>query len=113
MSSLQYASTRKGNKILVRVGGSLDIDNAPTLNRKLGEEIEKGAVKIVVNLAGVEYMSSAGLGAIISNNSKAVKAGGEIRLSCMPEKIARVFALLGFITQFKIYETDEEALDSF
>ncbi|MBN1531321.1 MAG: STAS domain-containing protein [Spirochaetes bacterium] len=113
MSALQYSSSKKGDKVLIKIGGSLDLDAAPKLNKKLGDDIDKGAKKIVLNLADVDYIASAGLGAIISNNTKAVKGGGEIRLSSMPEKVAKIFTLLGFINLFKIYTNDEEALKSF
>jgi len=113
MSTLQYSSTRKGNILLIHVGGSLDLDTAPKLNKKLGDEIDRGAKKIVLNLAGVEYIASAGLGAIISNNSKLLKGGGEIRLSCLTDKVTKIITLLGFINLFKIFNNDEDALKSF
>lgn len=113
MSSLKYASSKKGDVLIIKLGGSLDLNTAPKLNDKLSAEIKKGAQKVVLNLEQVEYLASAGLGAIISAKSALVKNGGELRLSSMTEKITRIFKLMGFIHLFKSYRTDDEAVKSF
>ncbi len=113
MSVFQYSSSKHGNVTLIRVGGSLDAETAPKFNKKLQGEITKGALKIVWNMENLDYIASAGLGVLISANEALLKKGGEIRLSSMNDKTKKVFKLLGFINLFKLYESDEEAINSF
>jgi len=60
----------------------------------------------------VDYIASAGLGIIVGANAALKKQGGEVRLSALPDKIAKIFELLSFSKLFKIHKTDTEALAS-
>jgi anti-anti-sigma factor len=113
MSVFQYSSSKHGSVTLITIGGSLDAETSPKLNAKIKGEIDKGAKKMVCNLEHLDYIASAGLGVLISANDILSKAGGEIRLSAMNEKIKKIFKLLGFINLFKIFENDQKAIDSF
>ena len=113
MSLFQYSSTKQGRVTVISVGGSLDAETSPRFEEKLRAEIKRGAVKIVCNMSKLDYIASAGLGVLISINDTLSKKGGEIRLASMNEKIKKIFKLLGFINLFKIYNNDEEAVDSF
>lgn len=113
MGTLHYASSKNGGITIIKLGGSLDIQSAPELSAKLGGEIDGGAKKIILDMSGVDYIASAGLGAIISVNGKLKARGGEIRVSGMSDKIGKIFSLLGFSNLFKTYKNDEEALTSF
>lgn len=113
MSALHYTASKKGDILVIKLGGSLDLNTAPKLNDKLNAEIKKGAKKVILNLAQVDYMASAGLGAIISVKSTLAKNGGELRLSSMTEKTTNIFKLLGFIHLFKSFKSDDEAMKAF
>lgn len=113
MSTLQYSSSTKGGVTIIKIGGNLDIQSAPKLNTKLGEAIDGGVKNIILNLADVDYIASAGLGAIVSNNGRLRKQGGEILISGMSDKIQKIFKLLGFLHLFKTYKNDEEAINSY
>jgi anti-sigma B factor antagonist len=113
MGVFQYSSSKQGNVTLIRVGGSLDAETAPKFSKKLEAEIGKGAVHIVCNMAQLDYIASAGLGVLISTNELLAKKGGSIALSEMSDKISKIFKLLGFINIFKIFKSDEEALNAY
>jgi len=113
MGVLQYSSAKQGNVTLIRIGGSLDAETAPKFSKKLEGEMKKGTVKIVCNMAQLDYIASAGLGVLISFNESLGRKGGEIRISAMNEKIKKIFKLLGFINIFNIFDTDDKAIDSF
>lgn len=113
MSILQYSSSKQGKVTLITIGGSLDAETAPKFDKKLEGEVKKGADKVVCNMEKLDYIASAGLGVFISINETLGKKGGEIRISSMNDKIKKIFKLLGFINIFKIYESDEKAIDSF
>ena len=113
MSILQYSSSKHGDVTLIRIGGSLDAETASKFDQKIQGEIQKGAKKVVCSMEALDYIASAGLGILISANEKLAKSGGEIRLSCMNQKISKIFKLLGFINLFKIFPDDEKAVESF
>lgn len=113
MAVFQYSSSKHGKVTLVNVGGSLDSETAPRFDEKLRGEISKGATRLVCNMSKLDYIASAGLGVLIGVNDTLGKKGGEIKLSSMSDKITKIFKLLGFLNLFKIYKTDDEALDSF
>ena len=99
--------------VLIRIGGSLDAETAPKFGKKLEAEMDKGALKIVCSMAKLDYIASAGMGVLISVNESLSRRGGAIHLSSMNDKIKKIFKLLGFINIFKIYDNDDQAIDSF
>lgn len=113
MGSLQYSSSKHGDVTLVSVSGSLDAETAPKFNEKLQNEINKGATKILCNLSNTDFIASAGLGVLISNNQALSKSGGEIRLAGLNEKIKKIFKVMGFINIFKIYNNNDDGIKSF
>lgn len=113
MATLQYSSAKQGKVLLVTVGGSLDADTSPKFGKKLQEEMQKGTVRIVINMNKLDYIASAGMGVLISTNEVLSKTGGEIRISSMSEKIQKIFKLLGFSSLFKTFDSDEKAIGSF
>ncbi|OHD65171.1 MAG: hypothetical protein A2176_02735 [Spirochaetes bacterium RBG_13_51_14] len=113
MAVFQYSSTKHGGVTVIHIGGSLDAETSPKFDSKIKGEIDKGARKIVCNMAHLDYIASAGLGVLIAANDILSKQGGEIRLSAMNEKIKKIFKLLGFIRLFKLFESDQKAIDSF
>ncbi|MCP4137357.1 MAG: STAS domain-containing protein [bacterium] len=113
MSVLRYSSSKQGKVMVINIGGNLDAETAPKFNEKLTGEIKKGAMKVLVNMENLEYIASAGLGVLISANETLKKKNGDIKISAMNDKIKKIFKLLGFTNLFKVYDTDEKALDSF
>ena len=56
----------KGEVVVVRVQGRLDAASSPQLEKKLNSIIESGHFKMVLNLGGVDYLSSAGMRLMLS-----------------------------------------------
>ncbi len=113
MATLQYSSSKHDSVVLIKIGGSLDAENAPRFAKKMEEEIGRGAYRIVCSMPQLDYIASAGLGVLISINETLNARGGGLKLSSLNPKIQKIFKLLGFTSIFKIYETDGEAMDSF
>jgi anti-sigma B factor antagonist len=113
MAVFQYSSAKHGKVTLVNVGGSLDSQTAPRFDEKLRNEIDRGGLRIVCNMSKLEYISSAGLGVLIGINAALAKKKGELKISSMNDKIRKIFTLLGFINLFKIYNSDDDAVESF
>lgn len=69
--------------------------------------------KIVIDLNGVSWMNSMGIGALMRCLTTIRNAEGDLRLARMSEKARSVFVISQLISIYKIYETVEEAKESF
>ncbi|UCC89350.1 MAG: STAS domain-containing protein [Anaerolineales bacterium] len=99
---------------LVKASGRVDSHTAPQLADTFEAINEAGRFKIVFDMSGVEYISSAGLRVMI-NVQKTCKRWnrGELVLAGVPEHIHGTLDLTGFVPLFKIFDDDAEAVGSF
>jgi anti-sigma B factor antagonist len=99
---------------LVKVAGRIDSHTAPQLADVFNAINEAGRFKIVFDMSGVEYISSAGLRVMI-NVQKTCKRWnrGELVLANVPERIYGALSLTGFVPLFRIFDNVTEAVGSF
>jgi anti-sigma B factor antagonist len=100
---------------LVKVSGRVDSATAPELEKTLMDLIEAGKKHIVVNLADVDYISSAGMKALLWALMKVRKLipAGDVVISQIKPKLKETFELIGFTHLFKFYDDDLQAVGSF
>lgn len=98
---------------LVEVSGRVDTITADELREALNGAIERGYNQVVVELNGVEFMSSAGLREMVSALKTVKRSGGDLRLANPSEKVKEVLDLAGLDTIFQVYPTTVEAVGSF
>ena len=98
---------------VVSLQGAIDISNALEIKEKLESLINQGRVNIVINLPGVTYIDSSGLGAIISNFKKAEENKGALRFAEVSPIVIDVFNTTGLNKVFEIYNSINEALASY
>lgn len=68
---------------------------------------------VVIDLSGVNFMNSSGLGSLISALTTMRNAGGDLRLARIGEKVNNLFVITQLVKVFDTYETVERALASF
>jgi anti-anti-sigma factor len=100
---------------LVTVSGRIDSSTAPNLEETLLGLISAGQKNIVVNLHDTEYISSAGLKALLSALMKARKAvpSGDVVISEIKDELKEHFILVGFHRLFNFFDSDILAVGSF
>ena len=98
---------------LVTVHGRIDSSNATQFEGSLKELTGNGRHNLVLNLAGVSYMSSAGLRSLVSTLKECKKRSGDMRLASPSERVAEVLKLAGLDSLFFVYEDDTAAVGSF
>jgi anti-sigma B factor antagonist len=98
---------------LVEVSGRVDSMNAGELGTALASEIDGGRIRIVLDLAGVDYMSSAGLRELVNSLKRAKRATGDVRLSQPSERVREVLEMAGLDTVFQIFESQGDAVGSY
>ena len=98
------------NAVIASICGRVDTVSAPALTTGLAEALARPEKILVLDLAGLEYISSAGL-RVILGAAKSMKAkGGELRLAAMSGSVQKVLQISGFFAMFKNFSTRAEAL---
>ena len=97
---------------VMQVIGRIDSESAPYFDEELTKLLQNNN-KIVLNLQNVEYMSSAGLRAIVKAYQAAKKTGGDLHLACVPEPIEGVLLTVGMNQMLKSYPNTQEAMAGF
>ncbi len=97
---------------LVRLNGRLDARTSPHVRAELQKLLEKGRLKIIVDLEQVPFIDSSGLAALVSGLRVAREKGGNIALSGAQSQAQIVFRLTMLDRVFTIQPTFEEARQS-
>lgn len=99
---------------LMKISGRIDSATAPELEEKLTTLTDEGEFNIALNMAAVDFISSAGLRVLIDTQKRCKRLNrGEIVLVEVPEPIYETFDLAGFLPLFQIFDSDVEAVGSF
>ena len=80
---------------VVSVYGEVDVATSPDLRERLIELINEGHHQLVLDLEGVDFLDSTGLGTIIGALKRARTHGGDLRLVCTETRITRLFEITG------------------
>lgn len=101
-----------GDRSVVEVAGEIDVYTAPKLREQLVEIVESGQHHIVVDMRGVEFLDSTGLGVLVGGLKRVRQHDGSLRLVCSQERILKIFRITGLTKVFPIHPTLEEALST-
>jgi anti-sigma B factor antagonist len=97
---------------VVSPAGDVDTATAGPLRETIGEQVTAGAVHVVLDLSGVEFMGSAGLALLIAEREAAIAREGELRLAGVPRTAGRALSLTGLTELFDTYpDADAAAAD--
>jgi anti-sigma B factor antagonist len=110
--SVTTGSNGAGVSVL-KVSGYLDTTTASELETALYSLLEREAYRIVVDLSGVNYISSAGWGIFIGEIKRIRNHGGDLKLAGMVGDVHEVFQLLEFHSILEAFGTTAEAIDAF
>ncbi|HWO00291.1 MAG TPA: STAS domain-containing protein [Blastocatellia bacterium] len=80
---------------------------------RIKDLLADGQKKILLNLGEVNYIDSAGLGALISSYTTTKRQGGQLKLVNLTKRIEDLLAITKLITVFDTYENEAESLASF
>tara|TARA_B100001778_G_C18438007_1_gene561037 strand:+ start:297 stop:662 length:366 start_codon:yes stop_codon:yes gene_type:complete len=98
--------------LLVRPRGNLDIYTSPELRSVLDDSRNEGKRHFVLDLSGVEYIDSTGLGSLASFMDAVKKQQGSLKLSGLKGVVHKAFVFTNLLDLFSVYGTVEQALDS-
>ena len=96
---------------VVEVGGEIDVYTAPRLRETLISLVEGGSYHLIIDLEGVEFLDSTGLGVLVGGLKRVRAYDGTIDLVCTHRRILRIFRITGLDKVFRTYESVKEALE--
>jgi anti-anti-sigma factor len=108
---MQISVRKERNIVVVSVTGRMDAVTAPEFEKSLVGLMSKGEKTFLVNLAGLEYISSAGLRSILFIAKQLKVEQGEIIFCGLRGPVEEVFKISGFHSIFKIFDSEEAALN--
>jgi stage II sporulation protein AA (anti-sigma F factor antagonist) len=107
---MEIVQDREGGAAIVSPAGRLDSAAAPRLQQALVALDAAGERRIVLDLARLEYISSAGLSVLFWIAKRMREVDGALALCSLGDQVRRVFELAGFMPHFTIAATRDEAL---
>lgn len=110
MTALQISRSTEGEWAVVAVSGEVDVATSPELLAALEDSRSKHG-KLVVDLAGVTFIDSTGLG-IMVQAKRAFGGEDSLRLVVAEANVRKVFEITGLDGVLKIFGSREEALAS-
>ncbi len=110
---LDFRISEMDHVTLIEVNGRVDSMNANELGDTLSEQIELGARQLVLDLAQVSYMSSAGLRELVTAFRKLQDTAGDLRLAQPSSRVLDVLEMSGLDSIFQIFATQVDAVGSY
>lgn len=101
---------QRGDRSVLSASGEVDVFTAPTLDDAISGELDEERAHLVVDLTGVSFLDSTGLGVLVKGLKGAREAGGSLDLVVSSERIRRIFEITGLDASISIYDTLDAAL---
>ncbi len=112
--SMQLSERQIGSVTVLDLVGRLTIDqDAQRLKDKINSLILQERTSILLNLAGISYIDSGGLGQLVASYSSLAKAHGALKLLSVNKRNRDLLSITRLVTLFQTFDSEEEALRSF
>ncbi len=102
-----------GITVLVLSGRVALGEESSKLRTTIKEVLGKGKTRLIVDLAAVRYIDSAGLGALVAGYTSAQNQGASMKLANLTKKIREQLNITKLVTVFDVYDSVEAAVKSF
>ncbi|WP_027340020.1 STAS domain-containing protein [Halonatronum saccharophilum] len=102
----------KEGKLIVSLKGDFDLHTAPGFKEAITKKINPQIRGLILNLDGIKFIDSSGLGAILVSYKKIKGLGGELGLLNVTPQVRRIFELSGMLKIINLYSSEKEALDN-
>ncbi|MBL8331480.1 MAG: STAS domain-containing protein [Rubrivivax sp.] len=109
---MSFESFASGDVQVIRLAGRLDSAQSPALERALRELLDGGTAKLLLDLGGLDYISSAGLRVVLvaGKSLRGRQPPGRLALCGVRGMVREVFEMSGFLALFPVADTQDAAL---
>jgi anti-anti-sigma factor len=113
-SKLQIADQHQGEVSVLILSGELTLDDGDiAFGRYVDQMIEAGRRQFVIDLSGVTYIDSAGVGMLVAESKRVTQHGGAMRLARLTARSHHLLAMLKLKFVFEVYDDVDAAVRSF
>jgi len=114
MAELNIRERQAGDVTVLDMDGRITIgEGSVALRSAVRRLLEEGKKKLLLNLAGVGYIDSSGIGELVSSYTAINKEGGQLKLLSLTQKLQDLLTITKLLTVFDAYDSEAEALSSF
>ena len=110
---MQIAEQRLGDVVVLCPAGRIDNDTSPEFQAKLLETVGKDSARVIVDAAEIEYISSAGLRALMMAAKQSKAKGGQLAIVALTPIVQEIFAISRFFHVVTVFGTRDEAAAAF
>ena len=110
---MEITTDHKDGISIISVSGELDAISSRDLAEVFKDELEEGYVNFVYDLKNLQYSSSAGIRIFLGSARESRQKGGDLRIGSVLPQVRKIFDLSKFDKVVKVFETSEEAINSF
>ena len=108
---LNISERQAGDSVILDLEGNIIMGSGSAqLRDSIRRLIQEGKEKIILNLAGVKYIDSSGVGELVSSSVALNRVQGQLKLLNLPEKVEEVMALSSLLSIFEVYDDESEAV---
>jgi anti-sigma B factor antagonist len=112
--SMQIEERAVGDVVVLDLKGKITLGEGDELLKdKVNSLVNQGKKKIVLNLAGVPYIDSAGLGEVVRTYTTVSRQGGSLKLLNLTKRITDLLSITKLLTVFETFDSENEAVRSF
>lgn len=107
---MEIKGVKEKEAFVFTLAGRLDVLSAPEAKKVFKEWLDGGESRLVGDLSGLDYVSSAGLRVLLEVARAAAKSGGGLSLFGLKERVREVFEVVGLESLIPLFATKAEAL---
>lgn len=108
--AVEIKEEQKGDILVLRLRGRLDALSAPDTEKRVLQAIDRGQNKVLLDFAGVDYISSAGMRMLLATTKKLKNKSGYLILCSVTTNVMDVFKMSGFDHVLELADTEEEGI---
>jgi len=111
---MQISERDAGSVTILDLSGKVTLGEGDNLLKdKLNSLLHQGKKKVLLNLAQVNYVDSAGLGAIVSAYTTMTRDGGSLKLANVTKRLQDLLSITKLLTVFETFDSEDEGVRSF
>jgi anti-sigma B factor antagonist len=111
---MQIADRSAGNVTVLDISGQITLSKGDLeFKDKINSLVHQGHKNILVNMAGVTHVDSAGLGELVAGYTTVTKAGGNMKLLGLTKRLHDLLAITKLLTVFDTFDSEADATKTF
>ena len=114
MAELDVKERQAGDVTILDLSGEVRLgEGSIALRDAIRKLAESGKTKLLLNLAGVKYVDSTGIGELIASYTTVKRSGGQLKLLRLTDRVQNLLVITKLLTVFDAYDDEAVALKSF